>query len=150
MTKKSVSDDALFNCTWLQNIVDDLDTHVIVKTSTSEYHVYYGSMSWQDVTTKVVLNIDARLSTPPPETISIVPVNKNYTYYYYVDNYSDNGKMQESDLKLNIMLYNEQTDPPIEIPKSPYDSNRYWNVCKIENGKIVVKNTITSSPDTNY
>jgi hypothetical protein len=158
LTKIQVQDDtAEFKLNWDISVVPDLDTHMVVKSGSTELgHVMYNNKSFSDSNTSVVLDVDnvSRSDKKPPEILTISKLNPDYTYYYYIDNFSKNGLMYKSGLTLNVILDNEEVDPPFSIPTDE-NSARYWNVCKVHGGEIidaksVLGETRTDSPNVTW
>ena len=158
LTKIQVKEDvAEFKLNWDISTVPDLDTHMVVKRGISEIgHVKYNSKTFSDGNTSVALDVDnvSRSDKKPPEILTVTKISPDYTYYYYIDNFSQNGMMCRSGLTLNVTLDNREVDPPFAIDTSE-SSARYWNVCKIQGGKIidaksVLAETRTDSPNTSW
>ena len=69
-------------------------------------------------------------------------------YYYYIHRFAGSGSIATSSAK--IMLYQgENLVATFNVP-TDLGSDDYWNVFAISNGELVIKNTMTSSPDTFY
>jgi len=158
LTKIQVQEDtAEFKLNWDISIVPDLDTHMVVKSGSTELgHVMYNKKTFSDDNTSVALDVDnvSRSDKKPPEILTVTKINPDYTYYYYIDNFSKNGLLYKSGLTLNVILDNREVDPPFAIDTSE-SSARYWNVCKIQDGKIIdaksaLAETRTDSPNTSW
>lgn len=130
--------------TWGEN-PRDLDSHLQQRYSNGGlgYHVYFS-----DKTPSSYCNLDVDDTTSyGPETVTLTSQDGD-TYYYYVHRYSDSGDLGTSSALVRIyrgdmMLgnFNVPTDQA---------NNRYWNVFAIKNGQLIVRNTITNSPETTY
>lgn len=158
MNKKGEYDKSVFDCSWTSegSSVYDFDTHIQIKVGSKDVsngHVYYSQKQYKDSTTSVVLNHDARGTTQPPETITITGINPEYTYYFYLCDYSNKGKITTSNLMLNMAIYNQSVQPPFKFPdESP---RRYWNVCAIKRGMVYraedyLQSTLSDSANTTW
>lgn len=81
------------------------------------------------------------------ETITLNPTSTK-PYYYYVYRYAGSGSISTSEAQVKvysgsnlIATYNAPTDQ---------GSDDYWNVFAIVDGQFIMRNTITSSSETNY
>ena len=133
--------------TWGEN-PSDLDSHVEgILSNNSYFHVYYSNKSAYDGDVEVC-NLDVDDTTSyGPETTTINPTTE-HPYYYYVYRYAGSGTVAASNAQVKIY----QGDNLITTLNVPVDqgSGDYWNVFAIVNGRIVIKNTITSSKDVTY
>lgn len=133
--------------TWGYN-PDDLDSHVVgtLKNGNS-FHVYYGNDYEYDGNTQVCyLDVDDTTSYGP-ETITLKTTN-NSPYYYYIHRYAGNGSISASGAQVKVY----RGDRLVTSFNAPTDQGEadYWNVFAIKNGRIIVKNTVTVSPDVTY
>ena len=133
--------------TWGEN-PRDLDSHVEGTLSNNNtFHVYYSHKSNYDGDIEVC-NLDVDDTTSyGPETITLRPTTTN-PYYYYIYKYSGSGTVATSEAQ--IRLYKDGVLlRTFNVPTDQGDGD-YWNVFAIINGRLVVKNTITSSANTTY
>ena len=143
-----LSDDEIrIILTWGSN-PRDLDSHVVGTLSTGEnFHVYYNYESQYDNDINVC-NLDHDdTQGNGMETITLNPTSTK-PYYYYVYRYAGSGSISTSEAQVKvysgsnlIATYNAPTDQ---------GSNDYWNVFAIVDGQFIMRNTITSSSETNY
>lgn len=133
--------------TWGEN-PNDLDSHMSGLTSSgSSFHVYYSSKNAFDGDS-LICNLDLDDTTSyGPETITL-NTNTASPYYYYVHRYSGSGSIATSNAQVKVY----KGDTLLRTFNAPTDKGTadYWNVFAIVNGRIVINNTITSSPDTTY
>lgn len=127
---------------------NDLDSHVVGTLGNGNgFHVYFSDKSEYDGSTEVCnLDIDDT-SGYGPETITLNTTTDN-PYYYYVYKYAGSGSIATSGAQVKVY----QGDRLVATFNAPTDQGNgaYWNVFAIENGRMIVKNTIASSPDTTY
>lgn len=126
----------------------DLDSHMKGRwLNGNDFHVYFaakGSYGYNEE--RCVLDVDDTTSYGP-ETITLnAPANEKY--YYYIHKYSGSGTLSSSEAQIKVY----QAGKLVAIFNVPSNmgSGNYWNVFVIENGQIIPKNTITTSPDTAY
>ena len=116
-------------------------------SSGSSFHVYYSSKNAFDGDS-LICNLDLDDTTSyGPETITL-NTNTASPYYYYVHRYSGSGSIATSNAQVKVY----KGDTLLRTFNAPTDKGTadYWNVFAIVNGRIVINNTITSSPDTTY
>ena len=126
----------------------DLDSHMEGTLSNGgKFHVFYGSKSAFDGEVEVCnLDVDD-VTSYGPETITLNATNST-PYYFYIHRFAGSGSIATSSAK--IMLYQgENLVATFNVP-TDLGSDDYWNVFAISNGELVIKNTMTSSPDTFY
>ena len=83
-----------------------------------------------------------------PETITL-STKKGKPYYYYVHRYRGAGSLQTSEATVEI--YKDGTlIETIAVTTDDSVEGNYWNVFAIDNGDIVIQNTITAEADTDY
>lgn len=133
--------------TWGSNPLD-LDSHLQGKLSNGNaFHVYFASKSVRDNNSNLC-NLDVDDTTSyGPETITLNTLSDKQ-YYYYVHKFSSDGTLSNSEAKVNL-FQSGRLIATFNVPASQGLGN-YWNVFSIKNGKLVIKNTVTSSPDINY
>lgn len=128
----------------------DMDSHVVGKTTSgNEFHVYYAHKSVSDGDTEICnLDVDDRYSYGP-ETITL-HANNIEPYYYYVYHYAGSGTVATSNAKVEV-YQGERLISTYSVPANQEcDTNWYWNVFAIRNGNIIVNNTLTEVPNTEY
>ena len=127
---------------------EDLDSHVSGALSNGDqFHVYYGYESQYDGSVEVC-NLDVDDTTSyGPETITLNTTSSE-PYYYGVHKFWGEGSLASSNAQVNLY----QGDHLVATFNVPTDQGEddWWNVFAIKNGELIVKNTITSSPDTTY
>ena len=82
-----------------------------------------------------------------PEHITL-NTTTNKPYYYYIHRYAGSGSISTSSAKITVHKGNTKI-AEFNVPTNLGTSD-YWNVFAIVNGKLIVKNTMTASPDTAY
>lgn len=99
----SIDDSAAirFVLTWGET-PSDLDSHLFIKNSLDQVvgRVFYREDEYEDDTTSANLDVDDT-SSYGPETITIDKTNKDYTYSYYVYDYSNRGDYDSKELSLS-------------------------------------------------
>ena len=137
----------LITLTWGLN-PRDLDSHVAgTLTNGSSFHVYYRHKSQYDGNVEVC-NLDYDDTTSyGPEHITL-NTTTNKPYYYYIHRYAGSGSISTSSAKITVHKGNTKI-AEFNVPTNLGTSD-YWNVFAIVNGKLIVKNTMTASPDTAY
>ena len=127
---------------------NDLDSHTVGKKADgSSFHAYYRNKTETDGNVQIVtLDVDDR-DGYGPETTTLIPTTSS-AYTFYVHQYSSGGAISTSGAQVKVYNGNRQ----IATYNAPTDqgTGRYWNVFSIKDGRIIAKNTITSSPDTSY
>lgn len=147
MTPVVSGDNFRIVLTWGSN-PSDLDSHVVgaLKNGNS-FHVYYGNDYEYDVDTQVCyLDVDDTTSYGP-ETITLRTTTST-PYYYYIHHFDGNGSIATSNAQVKVY----QGDRLVASFNAPTDQGNaeYWNVFAVKNGRIVVKNTISTNPNTSY
>ena len=127
----------------------DLDLHTVGKfTNGNSFHVYFSDMRANNATGENVCNLDVDdTSSYGPEHITL-KTEHGEPYYFYVHQFSGDGSLQTSGATITISR-NNQVVRTFNVPTSS-GSGIYWNVFAIKDGRIITKDTITSSPDTGY
>ena len=82
-----------------------------------------------------------------PETITIKETTKQ-PYYYYIYNFAGSGTLSTSGAQIKVYR-EDRLVGTFNVPVNQ-GNERYWNVFAVVDGNIVVKNTMTSSPDVSY
>ena len=113
---------------------NDLDSHMAF----GNYHVYYSQKNIGGAN----LDVDDT-SSYGPETITISSMG-DYTYKYYIYNYSGTGTMYGSGAIVNVYFGGSST--PAYTFYAPEGSGRYWNVFTYNavTGEFTVVNTVSS------
>lgn len=144
MSEKMPENVVRFVLTWAseaKKVIRDLDAHIITPTleEGKVCDVNYNNKNYSyngiDYTSLDVDDTDYE----GPETITIYkPLNGKY--YYYIDNYSEDGTFLNSDVKVNV--YKGSTLVDTITPKSSTDNTKVWNVLEYdsETGKIKIIN----------
>ena len=128
----------------------DLDAHMQGTTpSGAGFHVYYKGDSMKAYDNgQLICNLDVDdTDSYGPEVITLKDAG-NGPCYYYVHNYSGEDSLAASGA--SVSLYKGSTlVRTFQIPKNA-GSDRNWNVFSIQDGEIVVRNTVTTEADTSY
>ena len=126
----------------------DLDAHIRGTLPSGEgFEVCYTNKSASYEGTLVCrLDVD-RTNGYGPEHITL---NMNHTqpYYYYVYKYSGEGSLASSGARVSLYL-NGRLSRVFYVPTN-LGNGRYWNVFAIQNGRVVVRNTVTGAAETSY
>ena len=140
-------DDFRITLTWGEN-PRDLDSHVEgTLSSGSHFHVYFSHKSQYDGDIEVC-NLDYDDTTSyGPEHITL-KTTSDKPYYYYIHRWAGSGTISSSSAKIQIHQ-GSTLIKEFNVPTS-LGSGDYWNVFAIVNGRLVVRNTMTSSPETSY
>ena len=143
----TVGNDYYITLTWDQD-PRDLDSHVYGYLSNENvFHVYYRNRYVEENDTFVcMLDVDD-VDGNGPEHITLNATSE-LPYYYYIHKYAGYGSIATSGAHVKVEQNNvliAEFDAPTNLGNS-----NYWNVFSIVNGKMVVKNTITSEPDLEY
>ncbi len=139
--------DYRITLTWGKN-PRDLDSHVEgTLSSGSHFHVYFSHKSQFDGDIEVC-NLDYDDTTSyGPEHITL-KTTSDKPYYYYIHRWAGSGTISSSSAKIQIHQ-GSTLIKEFNVPTS-LGSGDYWNVFAIVNGRLVVRNTMTSSPETSY
>ena len=123
----------------------DLDAHITgTKADGSFFHTYYSNKTYSEG--RVIASLDQDVTSGyGPETITLNTLGGR-NYYYYVYCFSDCTKITNATVVVS---------GPYLGTKTYYSNNasgtgRYWNVFAYKDGKIVEKQTHSSSPQTSY
>ncbi|MBE7066641.1 MAG: zinc-ribbon domain-containing protein [Ruminococcaceae bacterium] len=147
ITPTITGSDFLITLTWGANPVD-MDSHLIgIPDHSANFHIYFrNTIHKQDGEVVAELDYDDTTSYGP-EHITIKETGLG-TYYYYVHHYDGEGNMSTSECKVKI----EQGNKLIAQFNVPTDQGTegYWNVFAIKNGKLIIRNTVTGSPELIY
>jgi 5-hydroxyisourate hydrolase-like protein (transthyretin family) len=134
--------------TWGKN-PRDLDSHVVGTTSNSStFHVYYAHRNTYDNGELICnLDVDERQGGTSPETITL-NTNNSEPYYYYVRRYAGEGTVATSGAKVQVYKGNVNIKN-FSVPTN-LGNGDFWNVFAIVNGKLIIRNTITSTSELSY
>lgn len=126
----------------------DLDSHVSGTLSNgSGFHTYFANESdWDGEVEVCNLDVDDT-DGEGPETITLNPTTKS-PYYYYIYHYSGNGSIATSGASVKVYQGSNLLGT-FNAPTNQGDA-RYWNIFAFVDGKLVVNNTITSTPNVSY
>ena len=141
------SEGYMITLTWGEN-PKDLDSHVQGRYSNGQtFHVYYRNMNGNDGGVRVCsLDCDDTTSYGP-EHITL-NLTTGDPYYYYVYLYAGEGTLSGSGAKVTIHRGNVQLRE-FNVPANG-GNGRYWNVFAIQDGNIVIRDTITEEADLGY
>lgn len=141
-------DGYLITLTWGEN-PHDVDSHMVGTYSdgNTQFHVYFHDKEKYDGEIPVcILDYDDR-SSYGPEHITLIPTS-NKPYYYYLHRYAGSGTLASSEALVTV-IQNNRIIASYNVP-TDRGSGDYWNIFAIKNGRIITRNTITSSPELNY
>lgn len=147
IAEQSQSDTYQIVLTWSAD-PRDLDSHMTGTLPSGEtFHTYFRNKNCY-YNNKHVCKLDVDdVNGYGPETIT-VQVNNTAPYYYYVYKYSGRGSLSSSGAQVKVYKSGKLL-ATYNVPTNQ-GTNDYWNVFSIVNGKIITKNTITSSADIGY
>ena len=139
--------DYLITLTWGE-MPRDLDSHMVgPRAEGGDFHVYFSDKTAGDGDVELCsLDYDDTTSYGP-EHVTLKPTGAG-PYYYYVHRYSSDGSVATSGAKITV----HQGNTLIREFDVPFNQGGgiYWNVFAIKDGQLIVKNTITDTPDTGY
>ena len=101
---------------------DDLDSHLVIDSYDTEYHIYYGNKT--QVGANADLDVDDTTSYGP-ETVTIRSFNEDAVYYYYVYKFSSNGNDLPYSGAQVAVYFGDSLYQTFTVPSG---SGRYWNV----------------------
>ena len=128
----------------------DLDSHIVGTLSNGYmFHVYFSNRDAYDGNVHVAnLDVDD-VSSYGPEHITLNPTTSE-PYYYYVYHYAGYGSLATSEAQVTIYMGSEEV-ARFNVPVDQGDfQNGYWNVFAIVDGHLIIRNTITYSPELDY
>jgi len=126
----------------------DLDSHVEgTLTNGNSFHVYYSDKTQNDGSITVCELDHDDIDGYGPETITLRPID-TCSYYYYIKRFNGSGSISTSGAQVKI--YSGSTLLWTFNAPTNQGTGDYWNVLALVNGRPVIKNTITDSPDTGY
>ena len=140
-------DDYRIVLTWGRTPTD-LDSHAVgALLDGSFYHVFFMNKSFRYEGTEICnLDVDD-ITSYGPETVTLT-TEYGEPVYYYVHRYSSDSSLAVSEAQVKVY----QGDTLIRVFNVPTDlgEGRFWNVFAIVDGGLVIRNTITSEPETGY
>lgn len=138
----------LITLTWDEH-PRDVDSHMYGNYSDEEkFHVYFGHKSSGKYEGVEVCNLDYDDTTSyGPEHITLNALSTE-PYYYFLHKYAGQGALSNSGAKVTVEQGNVVL-AEFHMPTDQGDAD-YWNVFAIVDGRIIVQNTVTSSPDVEY
>ena len=139
--------DFLITLTWGAKPLD-MDSHLVgIPNYGSNFHIYFQN-SEHKVNSSIVAVLDYDdTDSYGPEHITIKEIDSG-TYYYYVHRYYGEGTVAGSEAKVRI----EQGGKLIALLNVPTDQGigDFWNVFAVKNGQLIIRNTVTGSPELIY
>ncbi|MCQ2463305.1 MAG: Ig-like domain-containing protein [Clostridia bacterium] len=139
--------DYLITLTWGEN-PRDLDSHVVgTLANGNRFHTYYAHMSDTDGSVEVCSLDYDDVTSYGPEHITLKATNDK-PYYYYVYRYAGIGTVATSGAKV-IVNQGNNVIATFNVP-TDLGSGDYWNIFCIKNGQLIIRNTMTSTAETNY
>lgn len=126
----------------------DLDSHVEgTLTNGNSFHVYFSDKIQNDGSITVCELDHDDIDGYGPETITLRPID-SCSYYYYIKRYNGSGSISTSGAQVKI--YSGSTLLWTFNAPTNQGAGDYWNVLALVDGRPVIKNTITDSPDVGY
>lgn len=129
----------------------DLDSHLQRRDPNGNdgYHVYFSDKNGY-VNNDRLANLDVDDTTSyGPETVTL-STKEGDTYYYYIHDFSGGSSYHISNSGAIVRLYQGSLLLGTYFAPTDQGSGRYWNVFALKDGRLILNNTITSSPDTSY
>lgn len=127
----------------------DMDSHMVGPAPDGRpFHVSFGTGGVPGPEGTYICNLDVDdTNSFGPETMTLDP-QTGATYYYYVQQYSENGTMSGS--LSSVRLYRgDSLLATYNVPTNQGDGV-VWNVFAIRDGQIVLRHTVTAKPDLTY
>lgn len=143
------SEDIRFVLTWGEEPMD-LDSHVFIKNKDQQVvgRVYFDSDEYEDENTSVNLDVDDRDSYGP-ETITIAKASNDYTYSYYVYDYTNEDCEGVKELSLSSAKVSVYAGEKLLYAFNvPYNRNATaWKVFDYNpsTGQLVIHNQLGDS-----
>lgn len=134
----------------------DLDSHLVGASdveSTGYFHVYFADKIAYDAEENVEASLDVDdVTSYGPETVTVLNVDPENTYYYSVYDFSNGGDEESVEMSLsgaNVKVY--MGSALVKEYNVPYNRAGYvWNVFKIENGQVFDINEYNSVYSSMY
>ena len=117
--------------TWGEYPTDE-DSHLVAydeSTQTIIWHLYYDNMTSPDGSAQ--LDVDDTDSYGP-ETVTVTSIDNDYTYKYFVNNYSGDGNLKDSNAQ--VVVYYKGQQYTFHIPN---EDGNVWKVFEIKNGQLI-------------
>lgn len=127
----------------------DLDSHLRQQYPDGGlgYHVFFSDRDGYS-RDEHVCNLDVDdTDSYGPETVTLT-TQEGDIYYYYIHRYSSSGELGTSSALVRIYRGDTMLGS-FNVPTDQADL-RYWNVFAIKEGRLIIRNTITESPDCDY
>lgn len=127
----------------------DMDSHMVGQDSEGRaFHVSFGTGGVPGPSGTYICNLDVDdTNSYGPETITLDPQPER-TYYYYVQQYSDDGAMSAS--AASVRVYRGDTLTALFNVPTNQGNGMVWNVFAVKDGEIVLRHTVTNKPDLTY
>ena len=127
----------------------DCDSHVQgQKSNGTTFHAYYSSKVGNDIDGTIIASLDYDRTSGGTETFTL-NTKGGKTYYYYVHNYSG-CNLSSSNTYVKVTSKNGDFAEQTFKSSSASGSGSYWNVFAYKDGRLVTKETKTSSPSVSY
>ena len=129
----------------------DLDSHLVGEYGGKKYHVFYSHKN-EMVDGTLVASLDRDDTTSyGPETTKFIMAIGSY-YYFYVYNFSGNNRSNIKNSGALVQLTggwigNWTSDASTATGD---ENGRYWNVFCLTSDRLIIRNTLTTSPETDY
>lgn len=126
----------------------DLDSHMVGPDAAGrQFHVTFGTGGVPGPAGTYICNLDVDdTNSFGPETMTLDP-QSGATYYYYVQQYSDDGTMAGSSATVRVYRGSAQT-AVFNVPAN--QSGSIWNVFAVKDGLLLPRLTVTNKPDLTY
>lgn len=134
----------------------DLDSHLVGPGEYGYFHVFFGNKVYmEDGQVKASLDVDD-VTSYGPETVTLVNVNPNETYYYSIHDFTHSGYeieeqsqfMYLANSSANVKVYDGSV--LVKEYNVPATAGTIWNVFKIVNGTVITINEVNADYDTFY
>ncbi len=133
---------------WNHEAIGDLDSHLQIYNGDNKLgEVFYSSKTYSNDNTKVVLDLDDTGSNDG-ETTTINPLYNDYKYVFVMIDFRNRKSTDVNNLSKSAPVCTITFNNVSYTIKAPSDTvGSFWNVFAIENGELVVLNTITTTND---
>lgn len=127
----------------------DLDSHMVGPDAEgNQFHVTFGTGGAPGPAGTYICNLDVDdTNSFGPETMTLDPQG-GATYYYYVQQYSDDGAMAGS--SATVRVYHGSTLAAAFNVPTNQGNGVIWNVFAVKDGLLVPRHTVTARPDLTY
>ena len=114
---------------------NDLDSHMLVPTSGTPTHIYYGNPGSKTTSPFAALDVDDT-SSYGPETITVYSQQPgDYTYYVY--NFTGSPDISTSGAQVKVYMGSS-----VRTFNVPAGTGRYWKVCRVNGTTLTPINTL--------